>query len=76
MDKVIYVTQSSMPTFDEYIEMIRPLWNSVRLTNMGPYYKQSETEFAGFLDAENLSLMSNRHMALELAICEIVKNEK
>lgn len=35
MDEKILVTQSSMPPFEEYMEMIKPLWESHWLTNMG-----------------------------------------
>lgn len=68
MDKAIYVTRSSMPSFEEYVDMIRPLWDSAMLTNMGIYHKQLEAELMKYMDTENISLMSNGHMALELAI--------
>ena len=42
MQNKILVTQSSMPPFEEYVEMIKPLWNSHWLTNMGIYHKQLE----------------------------------
>ena len=32
----IFVTRSSMPTLEEYIEEIRPIFESRTLTNMGP----------------------------------------
>lgn len=64
----LYVTQSSMPTYEEYIEAIKPLWESHWLTNMGTYHKQLETELQTYLDVPGLSLMVNGHMALELAI--------
>ena len=37
MDDKVLVTRSSMPPFEEYVEMIRPLWESHWLTNMGTY---------------------------------------
>ena len=40
----IYVTQPSMPSYEEYIEAIKPLWDSHWLTNMGIYHKQLEKE--------------------------------
>lgn len=67
-DKNIYVTQSSMPSYEEYIEAIKPLWDSRWLTNMGKYHMKLETELKNYLDVPNLSLMVNGHMALELAI--------
>ena len=41
-DNKIMVTKSSMPEFDEYVEMIRPLWDTHWLTNFGDYYKRLE----------------------------------
>ncbi len=67
MDKV-FVTRSSMPSFEEYCEAIKPLWNTHFLTNMGTYHRQLEGELAEFLDAPMVSLTVNGHMALELAI--------
>ncbi len=64
----ILVTQSSMPPFEEYMEMIKPLWESHWLTNMGQYHKELESELEKFLDVPAVSLMVNGHMALELAI--------
>lgn len=64
----IYVTQSSMPTYEEYIEAIKPLWDSHWLTNMGKYHKELEKELREYLDVPQISLMVNGHMALEMAI--------
>lgn len=64
----IYVTRSSMPPYEEYIEAIRPLWDSHWLTNMGRYHAELEEKLKEYLDVPELSLMVNGHMALELAI--------
>lgn len=68
MGEKIFVTQSSMPPYKEYIEAIKPLWESFRLTNMGEYHKELEKQLKVYLDVPELSLMVNGHMALELAI--------
>ena len=39
-EKVIPVIRSSMPEFDEYVEMIRPLWESRWLSNMGKNHEE------------------------------------
>lgn len=67
MDQIL-VTRSSMPSYEEYIEAIKPLWDTHWLTNMGKYHKQLEAELKEYLDVPGLSLMVNGHMALELAI--------
>lgn len=64
----ILVTQSSMPPYEEYIEAIKPLWESHWLTNMGEYHRELEKQLKEYLDVPELSLMVNGHMALELAI--------
>ena len=68
MDDKVLVTRSSMPPFEEYVEMIRPLWESHWLTNMGTYHKQLEVELKKYLGVPQISLMVNGHMALELTI--------
>lgn len=68
MNEKILVTRSSMPPYEEYIEAIKPLWESHWLTNMGTYHQQLEEELKEYLDVPELSLMVNGHMALELAI--------
>ena len=67
-EKKIFVTQSSMPPYEEYIEAIKPLWDSRWLTNMGTYHKQLEERLGSYLDVPKVSLVVNGHMALELAI--------
>ena len=68
MDKDIYVTRSSMPEYEEYIEAIKPLWDTHLLTNMGRYHKELECKLKNYLEVENLSLFCNGHMSLEMVI--------
>lgn len=64
----ILVTRSSMPPMEEYINMIKPLWDSHWLTNMGNYHRELEEQLKRFLGVPELSLMVNGHMSLELTI--------
>ncbi len=66
--KAIYVTKSSMPPFEEYVEAIKPLWESHSLTNMGKYHEELEEQLKKYLGVSELSLMVNGHMALEMTI--------
>ncbi len=68
MEAKILVTRPSMPSFQEYIERIKPLWDSHWLTNMGELHKQLEKELTEYLQVPFLSLIVNGHMALELVI--------
>jgi len=67
-EKRILVTRSSMPPFEEYVEAIRPLWDSAWLTNMGANHELFGHELEKYLGVENVSLFVNGHMALELCI--------
>lgn len=68
MERKVFVTKSSMPSYEEYIEAIKPLWESHWLTNMGTYHRQLEYELKKYLGVQELSLMVNGHMSLEMAI--------
>ncbi len=67
MNKIL-VTRSSMPPMEEYIEEIKELWDSRWLTNMGDKHQELEKKLKEYLDVGGISLFSNGHMALELAI--------
>lgn len=67
MEKIL-VTRSSMPPMEEYIDEIKELWDSHWLTNMGAKHRQLEAELKEYLGVEGVSLFTNGHMALELAI--------
>lgn len=68
MSNSIQVACSSMPKFEEYIEEIKDLWESHWLTNMGIKHKQLEAELSRYLNAPNITLFTNGHLALECAI--------
>lgn len=57
-----------MPPFEEYVEAIKPLWDSHWITNMGEYHQKLEDNLKKYLDVPECSLMVNGHMALELAL--------
>lgn len=57
-----------MPSLDEYIAMIAPIWDSHMITNMGALHTKLEQELTSFLTLDNILLMTNGHLALELAL--------
>ena len=65
---MINVTRSSMPTFEEYCEEIKDIWDSRWLTNMGPKHKKLQADLTYYLGVDNIDLFCNGHMALEMAI--------
>lgn len=68
MNNKILVTRSSMPTLEEYMNEIAPMWESHWLTNMGPKHKELQAKLCEYLDVENIDLLTNGHMALELTL--------
>lgn len=64
----INVIRSSMPSFEEYTEAIKPLWDSVWLTNMGANHEELAARLCEYLNVPNVSLFVNGHMALEMAL--------
>ena len=63
MENPIFVTKSSMPPFEEYIEEIKQLWQSRWLSNRGAIHKNLEFELSKLLDAKNIALFANGHVA-------------
>ena len=45
----INVTRSSMPPFEEYINKIKPLWESRWLTNSGTLHQELEEKLSNYL---------------------------
>ncbi len=64
----INVTRSSMPEFDEYVEAIRPLWDSRWLSNRGSISIAFEEALKDYMKVERLSLFANGHVAQEVMI--------
>lgn len=64
----ILVTRSSMPTYEEYCEEIKELWESHWLTNMGVKHKKLQIELEKYLNVPHVTLYTNGHLALENAI--------
>ncbi len=68
---MINVTRSSMPSFEEYCEEIKDLWESHWLTNMGAKHKKLQEELETYLDVPHCILYTNGHLALENAIAAL-----
>lgn len=68
MSDQIFVTRSSMPELDEYMDEISDMWESHWLTNMGPKHKLFQKKLCEYLGVENVDLLTNGHMALEMTL--------
>lgn len=64
----ITVTKTTLPPYEEFIEKIKPLWNSRWVTNMGKYHQELEKKLCNYLQVPTVSLMVNGHMSLEMVI--------
>ncbi len=65
------VSRSSMPTLEEYIEEIAPMWDSHWLTNMGVKHRQFQKELERYFGVPHVTLYTNGHLALENAIAAL-----
>lgn len=64
----IFVTRSSMPSLEEYVEEIRDIFDSHKLTNMGPKHRMLQSELERYLGVPHAELLVNGHMALEMTL--------
>lgn len=70
MSKIL-VTRSSMPSYEEYCEEIKDLWESHWLTNMGTKHQRLQFELEKYLNVPHCILYTNGHLALENAIAAL-----
>lgn len=68
MNMRINVTKSSMPSYTEYCNEIRDLWDSRWLTNMGSKHNTLQEQLKSYLGVDYIDLTTNGHMALELSL--------
>ena len=65
MNNKILVTRSSMPSYEEYCEEIKELWDSRWLTNNGSKHRELENRLKEYLHTPCVTLFTNGHLALE-----------
>ncbi len=68
MKDQIFVTRSSMPRLDEYIDEIKDIWDSHWMTNMGTKHQKLQQQLISYLGVPYIDLFTNGHMALELSL--------
>ena len=62
---IINITCSSLPSYEEYCEEIKILWDNHWLTNMGVKHKLFQKQLEEYLHVPHVSLYTNGHLALE-----------
>lgn len=65
MNKKIFVTRSSMPSYEEYCQEIQSLWDTHILTNMGIKHNTFQNMLEEYLCCPHVTLYTNGHLALE-----------
>lgn len=68
MDKLIYVTQPYLPPLEEFLPLLKEIWDSKVVTNGGPFHAQLEQALCEHLCIEHISLFSNGTLALITAL--------
>lgn len=67
-DKPIYVTQPSLAPLDEYVALLKGVWERGILTHNGPLLQQFERELCSKLGIGNFVAVTNGTIALQMAI--------
>lgn len=67
-NKIIYVTQPTLPPLEEFIPYLEEIWANKVLTNNGPFHRQLELALCDYLGVEYLSLFTNGTIALVTAL--------
>ena len=69
MDKrPIYVTQPHLPPFEEFVPVLKEIWDSKILTNGGPFHQQLERSLCEYLGIGHIALFTNATLALVTAL--------
>ncbi len=66
--KKIFVSRPSLPPLEEYMDEIRDIWETGIMTHQGPKHMELQEKLQSLLDAPNITLFGNGHLALELGI--------
>lgn len=64
----ITVTSPLLPDLEEFNEMLKEIWESKWVTNMGRFHKQLEKELCEYLKVPYISLFTNGTLPLLTAL--------
>lgn len=67
-NKSIFVTMPSLAPLDEYLELLKGVWERGILTHNGPLVQQFERDLCNKLGIENFVAVSNGTIAIQMAI--------
>lgn len=64
----IYVTQPHLPPLDDFLPLLREIWDSKVLTNGGPFHARLEQALCEHLGVKHIALFANATIALLTAL--------
>ena len=67
-DPNLYVTQPQLPPLEDFVELLKVIWDRKILTNGGPFHQQLEQALAEHLGVKHLALLTNGTIALVTAL--------
>lgn len=67
-EKYIYVTSPAMPSFNKFVHMLKDIWKSKHLTNVGKYHRQFEKNLCEYLCVSHCNLTTNGTLAIILSL--------
>lgn len=66
--KPIYVTQPTLPPLNEYVDLLKGVWETGILTHNGPLVQRFEKELAENLGIKHFTTVTNGTIAIQMAI--------
>ncbi|MGM9516472.1 DegT/DnrJ/EryC1/StrS family aminotransferase [Roseateles sp. DB2] len=67
-NKPVYVTQPFLPPLEEFMPLLKQIWDSKTLTNCGPFHQRLEAALCEYLGVPHISLFTNATIALVSAL--------
>jgi dTDP-4-amino-4,6-dideoxygalactose transaminase len=67
MPEPITVARPDLPPLDDFLPLLREIWDSHRLTNNGPFHVRFEQALAEYLHVPQVALFANATLALLVA---------
>jgi dTDP-4-amino-4,6-dideoxygalactose transaminase len=65
---LVTVTKPSLPPIEDFIPLLRQIWDSKVLTNAGPFHNKLEKALTSYLQVPEISLFTNATIALVCAL--------
>jgi dTDP-4-amino-4,6-dideoxygalactose transaminase len=66
--KMINVTKTFLPPFEEYTDILKRAWDKVWITNNGELSKELEQKLKDYLNVENILFCTNGTVVLQMAL--------